>query len=39
MAEGWEEAATEWMSTMAMELKTKNGGKNKKYQLSPFLAR
>jgi hypothetical protein len=26
--EGWEEAATEWMSTMAMKLKTKNGGKN-----------
>jgi hypothetical protein len=24
--EGWEEAATEWMSTMAIELKTKNGG-------------
>jgi hypothetical protein len=28
--EGWEEATTEWMSTMAMKLKTKNGGKNKK---------
>jgi hypothetical protein len=28
--EGWEEAATEWMSTMAMELKTKNGGRNQK---------
>jgi hypothetical protein len=26
--EGWEEATTEWMSTMAMKLKTKNGGKN-----------
>jgi hypothetical protein len=34
--EGWEEAATEWMSTMAMKLKTKNGGKN---QICPFLAR
>jgi hypothetical protein len=34
--EGWEEAATEWMSTMAMKLKTKNGGKN---QIYPFLAR
>jgi hypothetical protein len=28
--EGWEEAATEWMSTMAMKLKAKNGGKNQK---------
>jgi hypothetical protein len=28
--EGWEEATTEWMSTMAMKLKTKNGGKNQK---------
>jgi hypothetical protein len=28
--EGWEEATTKWMSTMAMELKTKNGGKNQK---------
>jgi hypothetical protein len=26
--EGWEEAATEWRSTMAMKLKTKNDGKN-----------
>jgi hypothetical protein len=32
--EGWEEAATEWMSTMVMKLKTKNVKKN----LSPFLA-
>jgi hypothetical protein len=32
--EGWEEAATEWMSTMAMELKTKNGCRNQKYQLN-----
>jgi hypothetical protein len=28
--EGWEEATTEWSSTMAMKLKTKNGGKNQK---------
>jgi hypothetical protein len=33
--EGWEEAATEWMSTMAMELKTKNGGKNHKNSSLP----
>jgi hypothetical protein len=31
--EGWEEATTEWMSTMAMKLKTKNGGKN---QITPL---
>jgi hypothetical protein len=28
--ERWEDAATDWMSTMAMELKTKNGGRNQK---------
>jgi hypothetical protein len=32
--EGWEEAATEWISTMAMKLTTKNGGKNQK-QIPP----
>jgi hypothetical protein len=34
--EGWEDAATEWTSTMVMELKTKNDGQN---QPLPFLAR
>jgi hypothetical protein len=29
--EGWEEATTEWMSTMAMKLKTKNGGKSQNF--------
>jgi hypothetical protein len=33
--EGWEEAATEWTSTIVMKLKIKNDEKN----LSPFLAR
>jgi hypothetical protein len=37
--EGWEQAATEWMSTMTIKLKTKNGGKNKKNHSSPYLAR
>jgi hypothetical protein len=31
--EGWEEAAMEWTSTMAMKLKTKNDGKNQKHPL------
>jgi hypothetical protein len=34
--EGWEEAATEWISTMAMELQIKNGGRNQKQQLTPL---
>jgi hypothetical protein len=29
--EGWEEAATEWTSTMAKKLKTKNDGNNQKF--------
>jgi hypothetical protein len=33
--EGWEQAATEWMSTMTIKLKTKNGGKNKKITVPP----
>jgi hypothetical protein len=28
--EGWEEATTEWISTMAMERKIKNGCRNQK---------